>query len=302
MASSWLPSPWKSRRERRADPERTVDELVQKYYRTNQPSTNDILREILGSPEQASLLFSALRRQVSLIKCRSQSFEDGQITTYDRALLELSRNGENLTETGALELYLTEFLGIVPISPTSQSRAILAKQLELESVLNRASALGTTPETVIDRKEQPETLFVDQAPVKPEYEYGDQDDHYCVEQTGLKISSTGHAQQVFDRMDRLLEVYHRAKDEYYKALQTEGFVSLDTVRFLRDTAENVLRYLHANGLSDHTSVPDVEQVFLIARDKATQLTGGRKRHFDEGIERYSRRRKRRALDSYRPRK
>ena len=139
MASSWLPSPWKSRRERRADPERTVDELVQKYYRTNQPSTNDILREILGSPEQASLLFSALRRQVSLIKCRSQSFEDGQITTYDRALLELSRNGENLTETGALELYLTEFLGIVPISPTSQSRAILAKQLELESVLNRGS-------------------------------------------------------------------------------------------------------------------------------------------------------------------
>lgn len=137
MASSWLPSPWKSRRGRRVDPERTVDDLVRKYYTTNQQSTSDILREILGSPEQASLLFSAFRRQVSLIKCRSQAFEDGQITTYDRALLKLSKNGENLTDTGALELYLTEFLGIVPISPTSQSRAILAKQLDLESVLSR---------------------------------------------------------------------------------------------------------------------------------------------------------------------
>ncbi|KAE8131694.1 hypothetical protein BDV38DRAFT_12969 [Aspergillus pseudotamarii] len=300
MASSWLPSPWRIHRERRVDPERTVDELVRKYYTIDQQSTNDILREILGSPEQASLLFNALRRQVSLIKCRSQAFEDGQITTYDRALLKLSRNGENLTDTGALELYLTEFLGIVPISPASQSRAILAKQLELENVLSRASTHGSTPEIVIGHKEQPETLFVDQAPLNPEHEPRDHNDHHYVEQIELKTNSTRHAQQVFDRVDRLLEVYHRAKDEYYKALQTEGFVGIETVRFLRDTAENILRYLHANGLSDHTSIPDVEQVFLIARDKATQLTGGRKRHFDEGVERHGRRRKRRALDSYRP--
>ncbi|KAE8375577.1 hypothetical protein BDV26DRAFT_294881 [Aspergillus bertholletiae] len=300
MASSWLPSAGDGHQERRVDPERTAEDLVRKYYRINRPNTNDILREILGSPEQASLLFSALRRQVSLIKCRSQSFEDGQITTYDRALLKLSRNGDNLTDTGALELYLTEFLGIVPISPTSQSRAILAKQLELESVLSRASAHGSTPETAIDRKVQSETLFVDHAPPKPEYEPRDHDDNYYAEHTSLKNSSTRHTQQVFDRVDRLLDVYHRAKDEYYKALQTEGFVSLETVRFLRDTAENVLRYLHANGLSDHISVPDLEQVFTIARDKATQLTGGRKRHFDEGAEKHGRKSKRRALDSYRP--
>ncbi|KAE8350070.1 hypothetical protein BDV28DRAFT_151282 [Aspergillus coremiiformis] len=301
MASSWLPSPRKQYREIRAHQERKADDLARKYYKIDRPNTNAILNDILGDPEQSSLLFSALRRQVSLIRCRSQTFEDGQVTTYDRALLKLSRNGENLADTGVLELYLTEYLGIVPISPVSQSKNILAKHLELESVLRKAfTPTSAMPEIDGGHTEQSQVMSDDQTLLKFEDDPRDYDDRYYMEHSDGHISSTSHAQQVFDRVDRLLDVYNRAKDDYYKALQTEGFVSLDTVRFLRDTAENALRYLHTNGLSDHTSVPDLEQVFMIARDKATQLKGGRKRHFDEDAQRHFRRRKRRSVDSYRP--
>jgi hypothetical protein len=133
----------------------------------------------------------------------------------------------------------------------------------------------------------------------------DHDDRYYMEyaESDTRRASNANKKQVSERITRLLDIYHRAKDDYYTALQTDGYVSLDAVRFLRDTAENALRYLHTNGLSDHTDVPDLEQVFTISRDKATQLTGGRKRHFDEGTDRPVRRRKYpRGGDSYRPKK
>ncbi|KAB8233783.1 uncharacterized protein BDW43DRAFT_310792 [Aspergillus alliaceus] len=303
MASSWFPSPRRENRGKRAPQEKRVDELVYKYYKISRPNTNDILRDILKSPEQSSLLFSALRRQVSLIKCRSQAFEDGQITTYDRALVKLSRDGENLTDTGALELYLTEYLGIVPMTPVCQGKDILARHLELESVLRKASAPSTMSETVVPKREEPpETISNGQMSIQSEYELGDPDDLFVPEDPDWNMGSISHTQQVLDRVGRLLDVYNGAKDEYYKALQTEGYVSIDNARFLRDTAENALRYLQANGMSDHTSVLDLEQIFKTARDKATELTGGRKRHFDEGAERLYRRRKRRTVDSYRPKK
>ncbi|KAF7592920.1 hypothetical protein BBP40_012241 [Aspergillus hancockii] len=297
MASSWVPP---GNYEKKGYQERLVDEIVYRYYRIDQPNT--VLRDILRDTEQSSLLLSALRRQISLIKCRSQTFNDGQITTYDRALLKLSRNGENLTDMGALELYLNEYLGVVPIFPATQSQGILAQRLKLESVLRKAAAPGTQPETIVGRKEQPQ---IKSEPIQPRYGPKDCDDRYYMDSADSSIRSTSDVQQVSDRVTRLLDIYRHAKDEYYTALQTDGYVSLEAARFLRDTAENALRYLHANGLSDHTAVPDLEQVFTISRDKATQLTGGRKRHFDEDTDRrpdrHPRKKKRsRGGDSYRP--
>lgn len=104
------------------------------------------------------------------------------------------------------------------------------------------------------------------------------------------------------RVERLLRVYHQAKSEFYGAMQRDGMVNIGMARFLRDSAENALRYMLDNGLSEHAYITELEMVFKQARDKAAELLGGRKRHFDEGRDsRRRRRRKKRVIDSYRPR-
>ncbi|EAW14430.1 uncharacterized protein ACLA_074670 [Aspergillus clavatus NRRL 1] len=140
MASSWVseesfPSGTHSKT---ANQQKKVDELVHKYHRIRFPSPT--LRDILKSPHKSDLLVSAVRRQCSLVRCRSQDLEDNQVTIYDKALLTLSRSGEDPAELCALELYLTEFLGIVPIVSAVHSKDIAAKHLVLHSVLLGAGA------------------------------------------------------------------------------------------------------------------------------------------------------------------
>lgn len=83
------------------------------------------------------------------------------------------------------------------------------------------------------------------------------------------------------RAARLLDVYHQAKEDYLTTKARDGVESLPAIRFLRDSAENTLRYFHDNGLSHDSVVPDLERTFAIARDRTAQILGGRKRHFDE---------------------
>ena len=119
--------------------ERKVDDLVRKY--TKIPEPRPVLRDVLHRPEQSSLLIDAVGRQVSLIRCRSQAFDDGQVTVYDRALLVLSKDGKDLVDTGALELYLTEFLGLVPICGAANVEDAVAKHVELQSGLNQRGSI-----------------------------------------------------------------------------------------------------------------------------------------------------------------
>ena len=119
--------------------ERKVDDLVRKYIKIPEP--RPVLRDVLHRPEQSSLLIDAVGRQVSLIRCRSQAFDDGQVTVYDRALLVLSKDGKDLVGTGALELYLTEFLGLVPICGASNVEDAVAKHVELQSGLNQRGSI-----------------------------------------------------------------------------------------------------------------------------------------------------------------
>lgn len=137
MASSWIPI-HDTRSSQEKDPK--TDAIVRRYHKSS--LTNPVLHEILKNPEESSLLLDAVRRQVSLIKCRSQDFEDGQVTIYDRALLILTNNGENMTDLGARELYLTEFLGIVPIGPVAPSKDIVARHVALQSKLTKGMMLG----------------------------------------------------------------------------------------------------------------------------------------------------------------
>lgn len=99
-------------------PERQVERLASKYKRID--ATHPMLQEILKKPEKFSSIWDVINRQLSLIKSRSQAFEDGEITVYDKALLVLSDNGNNVKNHGALNLYLEEFMGIAQDSESQK--------------------------------------------------------------------------------------------------------------------------------------------------------------------------------------
>jgi hypothetical protein len=112
---------------------------------------------------------------------------------------------------------------------------------------------------------------------------------------------------VQSRVERLLDVFFKARDEHIDRRRKEGSSDLNAVRFVRDSAENALTYLRSNNLKDHEAIPDLEKWFAIMRDKAKALTGGKGRHFDEKpppAPKFLRPKKRARLmiDSYRPRR
>lgn len=111
---------------------RQVDELVHVYSKTKDPSAP--LRDLLRKPDQASPLIYALKRQISLIKSRSLAFDDGQVTVYDRALLELSQDGRDLADNGALELFVTEYLGGL----VSSHNALEVRDVETQDALGKS--------------------------------------------------------------------------------------------------------------------------------------------------------------------
>ncbi|PLB51087.1 hypothetical protein P170DRAFT_355635 [Aspergillus steynii IBT 23096] len=286
--------------------ESKVDDLVRKYTKISEPG--EALRHILQNEDESTLLIQAVRRQIALIRCRSQAPEDDQITMYDKALLVLTRHGKDPGDIGALELYVTEFLGIVPISPASQSKNILSQHVELQAILNRGSARASetesfaVPENRLPRNQQPRQNSSDRRLHSSENTDPNerQLEPYNREVKSVpRRSNTSHSQGVRDQTERILGVFYEARRDYFEALQTDGFASTTTIRFLRDTAENALLYFRQNAMMNHDAVSDLQKIFAIARDKAAELCGGRKRHFDDE-NKHTHKRSRRAVDSYRP--
>ncbi|KAJ6113525.1 hypothetical protein N7523_006842 [Penicillium sp. IBT 18751x] len=93
------------------------------------------------------------------------------------------------------------------------------------------------------------------------------------------------ATQANEALDKLIQVYHAAKAEYYLGDANKSGISdkstdkFTNVRFLRDTAENLLRCLKAQ-MEDHPLIPEVERVVSASCEHAERLAGGRKRIFE----------------------
>lgn len=135
---------------------------------------------------------------------------------------------------------------------------------------------------------------------KNDHHHRDQDERHH-HSDRAKTIHTYEASQTQSRIERLMEVYAGAKKEYFDGMRRDGMVSIEMARFLRDSAENALRYMLNNSPDDRHNIQELEEVFAIARDKATELFGGRKRHFDQGHERRRKKNGRgRRVDSYRP--
>ena len=116
-----------------ATPEEQVAVLVKKYASVT--LLNPIVLELLKTTEHFRLLYEVFDHYLALIKSRSQAFEDGHITVYDKALLHLSRNGNDLYNLGALELYLDEVVGISSRQHVEDLDELLNKHVALKTLL-----------------------------------------------------------------------------------------------------------------------------------------------------------------------
>ncbi|OJJ66852.1 hypothetical protein ASPBRDRAFT_211071 [Aspergillus brasiliensis CBS 101740] len=306
--------------------QRKVDELVRKYDRIIEPSA--VLHSILQDPESLKSLVNAIQRQASLVRHRSTNIEDGEITAFDNALMILSSDGQNPQRTGALELYLTEYLGICTFSPISHAKQALHDYVTLQKTVTRGtirpllpsnihfflwtiltSFAATVPGSVTGRA----TTATEQQPQsRPEQAlntHGQEHEHPRKLQHMLPPRPPPTLEEIRRReqVERLIQIYEGAKAEYNKK---DEEIDISLARYFRDTSENMLYFLRVNDMSDHPLIPDIEDSFERAKSKAAQLSG-RGRHFDEprattSDSKYppkSRRRRRhryREVDSYRP--
>jgi hypothetical protein len=116
-------------------PEGQVVELVEKYREID--SLNPVLHGPLNKPDQIDLFFQVLQHHLSLIKSRSQAFEDGHVTVYDKALLALTQNGSDMHNPGALELYLDEVIGIRHGDNIEKMQQVLNRHMQVKVLLGQ---------------------------------------------------------------------------------------------------------------------------------------------------------------------
>ncbi|KAJ5812821.1 hypothetical protein N7447_009844 [Penicillium robsamsonii] len=229
------------------------DSLYLKWSVVMNPS--EILQELVGNREHARALFHGLRRQVKSIRHRSQSYDDGQVTIYDRVLLRLYDEGHTMQHYGLLEFYLAEYLGTKNCHSEDESNAVIAAHFAAQHILDN----GPIPKIPILEADAVEGATEDTKSSKSPQSSGESKSHH---------------------IDKLIRVYQKAKADYYILEVTESHRErTNSVRFLRDTAENLLRYLKSVD-KDNDLIPEIEDIIQVSQAHANQLAGGRKRKFE----------------------
>lgn len=104
-------------------------------------SPSELLKELVGDSEHARALFHGMRRQVRSIRRRSQSYDDGQVTIYDRVLLRLYDEGHTMKHYGLLGFYLTEHLGTKNCKSEEEKNTLVAAHLAAQRILDNGLSL-----------------------------------------------------------------------------------------------------------------------------------------------------------------
>ena len=107
-------------------------------------------------------------------------------------------------------------------------------------------------------------------------------------------------------IERLLRTFNDAEYDYHSTGDTDAARKKETVKFLRDSAENALEYLRASQ-PGHQMIPKLQDTFRMAQAKCIWLNGGRKRPFEMSGREFAKRarknlefRKTARADRYRP--
>lgn len=91
-------------------PDDEVREIVDSLHSSTY--LHPTVQSFLQDAHQKDLFMEMIARQANMIKSRCQSFEDGQVTVFDKVLLHLTENGNRFDSVTAQEYFCEEFLGI----------------------------------------------------------------------------------------------------------------------------------------------------------------------------------------------
>ena len=114
-----------------ADPTEQVAELVRQYEARSNVSRT--LSMLFRDQAQKELFLDVFTHHIDLLKSRSQAFEDAHVTVYDKALLTLTRYGND--NPGAFELYLDEIIGVPQHGRLASMESVLEKNVALKELL-----------------------------------------------------------------------------------------------------------------------------------------------------------------------
>ncbi|KKZ65471.1 hypothetical protein EMCG_08703 [[Emmonsia] crescens] len=236
--------------------------LAEKYVGVN--SVKPILSEFVKNPDLFRSLYEVFEHHMSLVKSRSQALGDGQITVYDKALLELADRGSKTYNMGAIQLFLDEVMGMKG-AEAADLEALVVKHVAVKSLLVNVSRTNVEEATA-------------SIPAIPEKKATNGKAQAHMD----KNDPTNNAKElkvIKDSLSRILATFSNAQREYKLISDSDVVAKSRAAKFLRDTAENALNYLHARKM-EHDMVPKLEAAFQMAKEKAITLSGGRKRPFE----------------------
>ena len=86
---------------------------------------------------QKELILDEMDIQIGLIKSRSQDLGDGQVTIYDKALLDLTVNGIQVDNNSAIIFWCQHYCGTDPVNAPNNTARILQQKLAVRVVMNQ---------------------------------------------------------------------------------------------------------------------------------------------------------------------
>ncbi|KAJ5397970.1 hypothetical protein N7509_006083 [Penicillium cosmopolitanum] len=307
---------------------RKVAELRAKYSGINEPSP--LLTRVLDDDTKSSALYYVVNRQVQHICCHSSSWDDGEVTIYDTALVRMYEEGLPLQNIGLLELFFAEYMGLGLCSSAEEEEATVNAFLAAAHPITHNATTDTESPYIYQSQNDRESCDTIYQEDKQEDKQGDNvgrrsemsnkdsskdtskdmrsPKSECELKDGKKPSPRKEA-----LLENLVQVYHTAKADYYLGDADKSGISskktdkFSNVRFLRDSSENLLRYMRSEGYDNHPLVSEVENVADASREHAEHLAGC-KRNYEQregsnhAHSRWSHKRRRwnRGVDSYRP--
>lgn len=242
-------------------------------------------RQIQELPESVSRILSYARGslyefmllQVQLIRNRSDSWNDHQMTVYDKVLLTLTSNGKDVRNIAAVVFFCNQYLGN-DLTPDHKLQANISSRMQIQRALDELPIR----EKARSPPFEPASPSTSTSDLKMKIE--------CKERQGRSTFATGpetttHAELAMiaasaePTLARLWTVLERAKQDYLRFEHRTDNEAAQAAKYLRDTAENAIQCLRDRDL-DERLIFEAKRQYTRAERKVLELNGGKKRKFD----------------------
>ena len=224
-----------------------------------------------------SSFFDVFSRQIELIKSRPQEFAHGQITVFDKALLILTEQPNCLKNPSAIKFFCEEYLNINLGGPVTAMISTLNQAVHVPEGLKKGENNRSQPvpiHRVPDAYSKSAALPSSDDVTMTDTSAKSAHAHPSPPNPGLR-------DDMEPKLQSMWTVYETARRDYLAALEYDEDrpKTINTAKFLRDTAENILLYLR-NKSADPFMITELEATFNHAKTTVVCLTGGKNRKFD----------------------